>query len=372
MRALLVVVIASCTTPPVVDVPDAAPPVPTDEAGEPLPSAGTATLRGGTIVLPAWMTKDAAVELSAVVFPAAGNDTLFELVRGNIIVSGTGDGFVRRVYAVEAQGGSIRVITSPATLADAVTDATFHMIANDPLWAPGHLDGRTESLFGSVDGELTFAPVIELDFALDTEGLRSFDLQVTGTGFASLHGTIDFTATTHLAWGEERDWKTPLFRRAYALGPLPLVVVGRLTTTLAASAYVDAAVSFTSGAEAELAIDATSSYTPAAGWTTTDASHVEVTQLGPVHGGAGRASLAIGIDPKVELAFYGEGGATLHLVVQAGAFGAYCGPSLITGLQTAVQGSVTYDLAPLVKSTLTYLTLWDKRQFLDELESCAP
>ncbi len=359
------VVIAACTQPPLVEVP-------TDEAGEPLPSAGTATLRAGTIVLPASMTRDAALELTAVVFPAAGNDALSDLVRGNIIVSGTGDGFIRRVYAVEAEGDTIRVVTSPATLADAVTDATFHMTAADPLSTPAHLDGRVEDLSAAIDGALTFASAIELAFALDAEGLRSFDLQVTGSGFASVEGAIDYTGTTHRAWGEERDWKTPLFRRTYALGPLPIVVVGRVTTTLAASAFVEEAVTLTSGAQAELAIDASSSYAPSTGWTMTDASDVRVTQLGPTHGGQGRASLAVGIDPKLELAFYGESGATLHLVMQAGAFGAYCGPSLFTGLQAALQGSVTYELAPLVKSARTDVTLWDKRQMLDELEACAP
>ena len=372
MRALLVLVMAACTQPPLVDAPAAPAPVPTDELGEPLPSAGTATLRAGTTVLPAWMTRDATVTLAAITFPAAGNAALLELVRGDIIVSGTGDGFIRRVVAVEAVGDTIQIVTSPATLADAVTDATFHITASEPLSAAVLIDGEVENLRALIDGEVTFAPVVTLDFALGGEGLRSFDLEVTGTGTARVEGTVDFSAATHWGWGEERASELPPFRRAYALGPLPIVVVGRVTTTLAASAFVEDMVTFTSGAHAEVAFDAASHYTPATGWTLTDATAAAITQIVPVHAGPGRASLAIGIDPRLELSFYGERGTTLHFVTQAGGFGGYCGPSLTTGLQAAVQGTVTYELAPLDKSPRTDLTLWNELQFLDELEACAP
>ena len=371
MRALFVVVFAACASPPLVDEPTVEA-VPTDDAGEPLPSAGTATLRPGTVVLPASATKDAIVELGHVMFPAAGNDALLALQRGNVIVSGSGDGFIRRVYSVAREGEAIRVITSPATLADAVTDAAFHMTVGEPLAIDPHHDGRLEDLTATIDGALQITPTIDLDFALGADGVEAFDLRVTGTGTTSVAGTIVFTSPNHRAWGEERQWDTVLFRRAFAIGPVPIVVAGRLTTTLAASAYVEQPVTFTSGAHADLAIDASSSFTPAGGWTMTDASHVEVTQIGPVHDGEGRASLAVGVDPRVQLVFYGAAGPTLHLVAQAGGFGAYCGPSLLTGLQAAMQGSVTFDLEALAKSTKADITLWDKRQFLDEIEQCAP
>lgn len=369
---LVVVVIAACATPPLVDAPDGELPAPTNEAGEPLPSAGTATLRANTVVLPASISKHAVSGLGDVMFPAAGNEALLELARGDVIVSGTGDGFIRRVYAVEREDAAIRIITSVATLADAVSEATFQMAVSEPLAIGTHLDGRTETLTAMIDGDLAITPVIDLGFALDADGLRSFDLQVSGTGSTTVEGTVEFTATTHWAWGAERQYATPLFRRAYALGPLPLVVVGRMTTTLGASAFVEEPVAFTSGAHVELAIESSSSYGPQTGWTMTDASQIEVSQLGPIHTGQGRASLAITIDPRIELAFYGASGTELHLVTQAGAFGAYCGPTLLTGLQAAVHGSVAFKLAPLVKSTRADVTLWDKRQFLDELEACAP
>lgn len=370
MRALLVVVIAACAEAGSIEVPEVSLPVPTNELGEPLPSAGTATLRDGTIVLPASVTKDAAVDFYGITFPAAGNEALLALVRGNVIVSGTGDGFVRRVYAVEPASNTIRIVTSPATLADAVTDAAFHMSATEALWTPGILDGGNEHLVAAIAGEMTFAPAIELDFALDGEGLRTFDLAVTGAGTARVAGSIDFTTTTHRGWGDERDWTRPLFRRVYALGPLPIVVVGQLTTTLGAAAYVEDTVRFTSGADAVLDIDAASHYTRQGGWTMTDASHVEVAQDPASHLGVGHASLSIGIAPKIELSFYGQGGVTLNLVMQTGALGTYCGPALVTALRTAVQGTVTYQLAPLVKSSRTDVTLWDRREFLDELEAC--
>lgn len=367
MRVFAVVVLAACTTPPLLEAPH----VPTDEAGVPLPSAGTATLHAHTVILPASISKHAVVALGDVTFPAADNEALLELVRGDVIVSGTGDGFIRRVYAVEPEAAAIRIITSPATLADAVSEATFHMTAIEPIVIATRADGRTEWLTAMIDGDLAITPTIDVDFALDAEGLRSFDLHVRGTGSTTVEGTVEFRSPTHWAWGSERQDTAPLFRRAFALGPLPIVVVGRVTTTLAASAFVEEAVTFTSGAHAELAIEASSSYRRQTGWTMLDGSQIDVSQLGPTHTGEGRASLAVGIDPKIELAFYGIEGPELHLVTQAGGFGAYCGESLLTGLQAAVQGSVAFKLAPLVQSTRADVTLWDKRQFLDELETCA-
>lgn len=372
MRGLVVVVVAACATPPLVGVPPDELPVPTDEAGEPLPSAGTATLRAHTVILPASISKHAVVALGDVTFPAAGNEALLELARGDVIVSGTGDGFIRRVYAVEPDGIALRVITSPATLADAVTEATFHMTASEPVVIAARLDGQTESLTAMIDGDLAITPTIDLDFALDAGGLRSFDLHVRGTASTSIEGTIELRSSTHWAWGGEREYPAPLFRRAFALGPLPIVVVGRVTTVLGASAFVDEPVTFTSGAHAELAIEASSSYLPETGWTTLDASQIDVVRQGPIHTGQGRASLAIGMVPKIELAFYGVEGPELHVVTQASAFGAYCGPTLVTGLLAAVQGSVAFELAPLVEALRANVTLWDKRQFLDELETCAP
>lgn len=361
---------AACTAPAVVD-PDELP-VPTDETGVPLPPAGTATLRAGTVVLPAAMTRDAVVELAAVVFPATGNDALLALARGDVIVSGTGDGFIRRVYAVTRDGDRIRVRTSSATLADAVVEATFHVEAAAPLALSPRIDGGTLDLTAAITGELAIAPALALDVVIDEDGLAAFDLAITGAGTTAIAGALDFTSPEHRAWGEERQWETPLFRRAYALGPLPIVVAGRLTTTLAASAYVDAPVAFTGGARAALGIDASAHFTRASGWTTTDASRVDVTQIGPAHAGAGRASLVVGIDPRVELSFYGAGGPALHLVAQAGGFGAYCGDALLTGLQAAVQGAVAFDLDALASEPRTDVTLWDTRPFLDDFEQCAP
>src|SRR5512139_1868309 len=160
MRALvlvLVMVVGACVAAPADDVP-------TDEAGVPLPSAGTATLRDGTIVLPPAMTKDAIAGLGDVVFPAAGNAALLELVRGNVIVSGTGDGFIRRVYAVAREGDTIRVITSPATLSDAVEHATFDTTITEPFAFDDRIDAQVDALTAAIHGGISLATTIDLAF----------------------------------------------------------------------------------------------------------------------------------------------------------------------------------------------------------------
>ncbi len=375
MRAVVgVVFAAACASS--VDVP---PPIgigtddaPTDEAGQPLPSAGTATLRAGTIVLPPSMTKDAVVGLGEVVFPAAGNEALLDLVRGNVIVSGTGDGFLRRVYSVTGLGDTIRVITSPATLADAVTDAAFHMTVTDSITFEQRIDANVNLLSATITGGITFQPTIDVDFVVEGDALTSFDLQVIGMGNTKVEGALAFENPNHWAWGEEKPVDQLLFRRAFALGNLPIVVVGRASANLAATAYVEEPVRFSVGAAAQLAVDAQSSYTPATGWTSSDASTYAITQIGPVHDGPGRASLAVGIDPRIELQFYGVGGPQLQLAAQAGGFGAYCGSSLLVGLQAAMRGAAAMRLEALVKLPSANVTFFESVQTLDELEQCAP
>lgn len=342
----------------------------TDELGEPAPQAGTATLRATTVILPAHVSKDITVNFDHLLVPAANNEALLDLPRYTVLVSGTGDGFIRKVYASTLEGDAIRIKTSPATLADAVIDASFHTTTTEPLLVAQGIDSRNNAIDATITGRATFTPTIDVDFTLADNALRSFDLHVTSTATAEIEGAISYDGTTHWAWGEETPWEKVLFRRVYALGPLPVVVVARASAALAASAYVEEPVTFANGVSAVLAIDAQSHYTPAESWTTSDASAFSVTQIGPTHGGTGSASLAVGIAPRIELAFYGIAGPRLEVAAQVGGFGAYCGSSLYTGLQAALIGAATMRLEALAKMSNTNVVLFDKRMPLDELEQC--
>ena len=373
MRVLsAVLLVTGCATAIDGSPPDSPPGPYADETGEPVPQAGTATLRATTVILPAAVTKDAIVNFDHLLFPAAGNESLLALPRYTVIVSGTGDGFIRKVYQPSLEGDFIKITTSPASLADAVVEASFHTTFTEPLQIEQRIESRgTPMLEATITGRASLTPTIDIDFAIADATVTSFDLHLTSAGIARIEGTIDFTNTTHWAWGEEQPWQRTLYRRTLALGPLPVVVVAQASSTLAANAYVDMPVTFTNGVSTTLTVDAHTHYTPAESWTTTDASSFTVSQIGPIHEGQGRASLAVGIAPRVELAFYNIAGPRIDLAAQAGGFGAYCGPSLITGLQAALIGAASLRLEALTKMSDTNVMLFDKRMPLDELEQCA-
>ncbi|MGO8998921.1 MAG: hypothetical protein ACLQVI_36815 [Polyangiaceae bacterium] len=68
------------------------------------------------------VASQAIVEQDQLIFPQAGNSALVTLQPGQILTSGVGDGFLRKVVNVASTGTSITVQTQPASLTDVVVD----------------------------------------------------------------------------------------------------------------------------------------------------------------------------------------------------------------------------------------------------------
>lgn len=355
-----VVVLAACASVP--SEP------PTDELGEPLPSAGTAVLRAETVVLPADIARRAIVAFDHVILPAE-----VELTPRDVIVSGVGDGFIRRAIAIVDRGdGTLHVTTSPASLADAVERATFDAsITEMPLALEQRIAGNVNDLVTHITGGLSLAPRVDLGFAIEAGALERFELAIAGTGSAAVEGTAQFTSSTHWSWGEEHELDEIVLRRAFALGPLPIVLVVRIRGTLAATAFVDEPVTFASGVEGAITFAARSTFTSGA-WSTTSTSIFDASQIGPTHDGDGTASLAVGITARLELAFYGAGGPVVSYSAQSGGFGGFCDTSLLTALRAGLFGDGIYELQVLAPSERVVAPLWDNQIALDPFESCGP
>ena len=367
MRVALLAVLAACATP-TSDRRATGDDVPTDEAGEPLPSAGTAVLRAETVVLPADIARRAVVAFDHVLLPAA-----IELAPRDVIVSGVGDGFIRRAIAIIDRGdGTLHVTTSPASLAEAVERATFDTsISEMPFAVEQQLAGNVNEFVADITGGLSLAPTVDVGFTIDAGSLERFELAIAGTGSAAVEGTAEFSGAAHWAWGEQRTLETIVFRRAFALGPLPIVLVARVHGTLAASAYVDQPVTLASGAEGAITFDARSTFTGTS-WSTTKTSTFDASQIGPAHDGDGMASLALGVTARLELAFYGVAGPVISYSAQAGGFGGYCGATLHTALRAGLFGDGTYELYALAPMERAVVALWDNQIALDPAETCAP
>ncbi len=334
-----------------------------------LPSAGTATLRPETIILSDAQLRGAVVFSDHIIFPL---DAPIDLAHGDVIVSGTGDGFIRRVRLVENAGDVLRVFTSRATLGDAVVDARFHATLFETAAFTETLEARTDWLTGDVDGAFSLAPTLDLRFAVADSTLASFELGLTGTATSTLAGTFEFTSANHWQWGDEKRADTLLFRHAFALGPLPIVVVGRFSTVFDATTYFEQPVTMNVDAAATLALDAGARYAPGAGWTTTDASTITVDHVGPTHDGAGYAALVTGVFPHLEVSLFGTPTADLFLSAQTGATGLDCNATAMTQQQALLQGAARFQLAAFTGAPEALLPLWDRGFSLDDAEQCVP
>ena len=360
MRALLLVVAVACTTAS----EDA---LPTDEHGAPLPQAGTAVLRPETVVLPADVAKAAIVEWDHVIVPAG-----VALRPRDVIVSAAGDGFIRRAITIVDQGDTLRVTTSPATLAEAVTSATFATTIDESLAIDQRIDGNLDILTASANGMLAVDSSVDIELAVDDGVLSSFGLAIAGSGDARVEGTLAFTSTEHRSWGEVNELDETIFRRKFALGPLPIVVVGRVRGVLAANAYVEQPVTFASGARGPITFDATTAFTPETGWTASNTSDFAAASIGPTLAGDGSASLSIGITARFELAFYGVAGPSVVYSAQATSVGLRCNTTPITALQAGLFGDAVFELQPLAAMQRAVVPLWNSRVALDPLETCTP
>jgi hypothetical protein len=97
----------------------------------PTPSGGSATLHEGTFVVPQSLADVAKVEADKVIFPASAIATLGVPLKGSILLSdrqlpGTSgsnpDGFLRKVSSASQVGSDLVVMTTDATLQEAVDD----------------------------------------------------------------------------------------------------------------------------------------------------------------------------------------------------------------------------------------------------------
>jgi len=276
------------------------------------------------------------------------------------------------VVMVEAVGDVLRVFTTSATLGDAVESATFHATLFESVAFDEGMQGQTDWLTVQMHGAVSLAPTLDLRFAVSGGELAGFELGVTGTAAAQLGGAVQFTSSEHWTWGDEKRVSSMLFRRAFAIGPIPIVVVGRMTTVLGAQAYVEDPVEMYAGASAALTLDARSQFTPGLGWVTSDATTYAVTQDAGTQSGEGHASLAVGVFPRFELAFFGNQEAELGISAQTGALATYCNPAFVTGQQAQLQGAAHFRLASLANPSETTLTLFDRGFSLDPIEQCTP
>lgn len=197
------------------------------------------------------------VEPERLVFRRTGHEDLLARRAGDVLASADGDGFLRRVRGVRAEGDDLVVDTEPAGLGDALQQGRVRQRfvgTTDPssvgvqggfgslLQVP--LAGRlTMGSTGSIDvteGHLAFDPDVDVDLAVKNGSVERARFIVSGKADASLHARFDIRRPSHVVDGgfvrlNEPGWtlaSAPPVRRVVFVGWLPVLVVLRLDVLL--------------------------------------------------------------------------------------------------------------------------------------------
>jgi uncharacterized membrane protein YgcG len=172
--------------------------------GNPAPATqGTVTLSSNATFVNAQSAADVDVEPTYLSFPAATHPDMLDHVPGDVLIGDKGGGknpwgFLRNVTALpKQQGASIVIQTSPATLQQAVTQATFKATLTTPeLTASGPVSTSSTTVHPLGNVGTSGGTTIQL---LDFSGTSL--LNTTGT--ATLHSgdTVGYTAHATVTTG---------------------------------------------------------------------------------------------------------------------------------------------------------------------------
>ena len=278
-----------------------------------------------------------SVEQNKLTFTYLGPASASNVQVGDILVGGTGGGYLRKVESLDIQGNILTAQTSQASLEDAVKEGRLQFVLRpsssnslisspvhgsirQPLSGPIDLSGK-EIFDGSiggvnvrveiVQGQISFTPEFPFDVDIGLLGLKRFSAIASGRLDLSLD--IMVTVSGSLNGSKEIDIVIPaIYPFGFALGPLP--VVGHFELAFKAGFDINAAVagSVTVGFDVSTAIKVGAEYSNGSWRTVWDPS-----LSGNVHpvqwGLSGDVDVRAYLKPQLKTIFYSIAGPSLSL-----------------------------------------------------------
>ncbi|HSO37756.1 MAG TPA: hypothetical protein VLT33_34755 [Labilithrix sp.] len=215
-----------------------------------------AVVRPRTVVVSATPGDDVRVEPDRLVFRRVGHEDLLARRPDDVLVCGTGDGFLRRVRSVHGADGAIVVETSPASFDDAIeqgrvrkrlaagggsTLATEDLGQSPPETAlvPERFTGEAGGV-ELVEGHFSYHPDIDVDLLVRGGEVKSARVLASGTASAGMKVRFDLHRPGALPIGSfvrigEPGWKLaslPPYRTVAWVGQVPVIVVVRVELLL--------------------------------------------------------------------------------------------------------------------------------------------
>ena len=203
----------------------------------------------------------------------AGNEDLLDRIPGDILVSGQGAGFLRRVTAVATTSDTIRIATEPAALSDAIVEAEYDGQVHDAKWDwTGPKFGGVTLGFGGLElqgngnakltmtkGSLEFHPQLDLAMKMHYARVTKFDLVASGAFDAALGFKLETDGAAEIKYKKDL-WSSPDWTFVQMVGPVPVVEIVSIVVGLEVNASTEGATTIELGASAHSTLSAGARY----------------------------------------------------------------------------------------------------------------
>lgn len=284
------------------------------------------------------------------------------LAPGDIIVGTLGEGYVRRVESVEAVNGEKVIVTSAASLVDAVQSGTT--TTSIPLQLPtdsSQLSAKTQELAGnqkvrvpssSLDIgttlnlqptiDLAFSPTLDLDIDIQHSELQRFLCQLNGR--VDVDVDIEVVMTGASTWSKE--WLLHTFHlntSVIAVGPVPVVVVTDLDVVFTAQVAAEAAGSLKVGCSATADLNVGVAFDD--GWRPIGEPAFSLLPHDVVYDPAAAVTAEFGVKLQPHVKLYGVVGPTIEVMpyLSFEVVRSFAPPEVVAELGAAVSGEVSVD-----------------------------
>jgi hypothetical protein len=260
------------------------------------------------------------------VFPIAGNETLLERQPGDLLVGGNGTGFLRQVQAIVPQGDQLVVMTTPASLTDAIVQADYNSALLDDksdLSGPSFngvylgFDGTEIQAGGGADltitrGKLDFHPSLDLALKIRDHAVSRFDLVASGELDADLAFHVDGHGQTEFRYVKDL-WTSPPQTFVQMVGIVPVVEVVELVVSAEVNIGSDDGIfSLDVGASGHVSVDAGARYI-AGTWYSANGHELTLDRSGPTFTGTSKVHVQVLLPVELHVQFYDLAGPYVSL-----------------------------------------------------------
>jgi hypothetical protein len=217
--------------------------------------------------------KPVTVAADHLAMPLAGNESMLDRQPGDVLVSGQGTGFLRKVVGVQTISDQIQIATEPAALTDAILEAVYDGEVRDSKadWSgpkfsgvffaadPIEVQGVGNAKLTVTKGSISFDPSLDLALQMHHAHITKFDLVASGAFDAELGFHLETDGAAEIKYVKDL-WTSPSATFTQMIGPVPVVEVVEAIVGLEVNVSTEGQTSLDIGASAHSGVAVGSRY----------------------------------------------------------------------------------------------------------------